>query len=391
MANALEDYLPILEKWFGDEMSNLHGRLPDKGNGILLGCPLWGEKYVERFGLYCLPTILAPKNLAALRGNCRMVLFTDAPSFANLWNLLRGFEAVTGIEIVLREIPPAVMARVGNQPKGDPVDNKYWVLGVAGQLALQMAGRAGMGFHMLMPDHVYGHEYFPNLQRLAQDYEGIAQPGISADVAKAHAALYAFRQPDGSLAVPDRDLGDIGWRFLHPQTRASLIADDTIPDNLPMLHLWTWKGKDRLYLSCCHMNATYLSPRMCAMAPSRIPATLDAELPSFFPEKFYVPKADDGLTYIELSDGGKPAGDQRGDLDAFVACCSEKVRYSDAWTPFAQRLYEVPIHEQETYTDEATVREQHAWLLAQLRDDKPTPKAKAAYRLIESLAYKVRA
>ena len=139
------------------------------------------------------------------------------------------------------------------------------------------------------------------------------------------------------------------------------------------------------------MNAAYLSPRMCARAPSRIPATMDAELPSFFPEKFYVPKAADGLTYIELSDGSKPAGDLRGGIDDFVACCAEKVRYSDAWMPFAQQLYEVPIRKQKTYTDEATVREQHAWLLSQLRDDKPTPKAKAAYRLIESLAYKARA
>lgn len=98
-------------------------------------------------------------------------------------------------------------------------------------------------------------------------------------------------------------------------------------------------------------------------------------------------KSHDGPYKLETVD----AEGEGGGIDAFVACCSEKVRYSDAWTPYAEQLYEVPIHEQETYTDEATVRYQHAWLLAQLRDDKPTPKAKAAYRLIQSWAYKVRA
>lgn len=385
------DYLNVLEGWFGDEMSEINGRLAPPGTGLLMGAPIWGQHYVDRFAWYCLPSLLAPQNLAALRDNCRLVLFTDRASWAPLWNVLRGLEHGTGIEVILREIPQPVMDGIYNQ-QGSPVDNKYWALGVAGQLCLQMAGRANMAFHMLAPDHVYAATYFENLFRIADGgYEAIAQPGISASLTQElHAELYTYKQEDGSLAIPDRDLGTMGWRHLHPQTQENMITDKTIPDNLPLSHLWVWQGEDRLYLSSCHMNAAYLSPRLCAIAPTRIPATIDAELPAFFPEKFYVPKADDGLTFIELSDASKPHDARKGNLEAFVAACCEKTAFQEDWAPFTREVYEIPIHPQETFVDEAKIRHQHAWLLAQLQDERPTMKAKAAYKLIHAWRFKYR-
>lgn len=388
VSQTLMELLPALEQWYGDEIAELDGRLPDKGNGLLLACPLWGARYAQRFARYCLPSLLAPNNLAALRDHCRIVLFTDKPTRPYLKEVVRGLDLDAGLQIIFRTIPDAIMDAIDNQPRGAVIDNKYWALGIAGQVGMKMAGVAGMAFHQFHPDHVYADSYFLNLMRLAHEHEAIAQPGISATLPQAHDELYKWKQPDGTLAIPDRDLGDIGFRLLHPQTAASLITDERIPDDLPLMHLWTWQGKDRLYLSCCHMNAAYLSARRCAMAPSRIPATVDAELPSFFPREFYVPKADDGLTYIELSDATKPADTRRGTLAEFVACCAEKVAFQNYWEPYTKELYEIPIHEQETFADEAKVREQHAWLLEQLREENPTPKARAAYALINQLRFR---
>ncbi len=71
-----------------------------------------------------------------------------------------------------------------------------------------------------------------------------------------------------------------------------------------------------------------------------------------------------------------------------MACCSEKVAYSNAWMPYAEQIYEVPTHAPDSYVEETKMRHQHAWLLAQLKDEKPTLKARAAYKLIESLKFR---
>lgn len=335
--------LDELEGFYGLALAELYRVPANKGYGIVMGCPLWGEKYIERFAQYCLPTILAPKNQAALNGKCRMVLFTDKQSFGYLVGLLENLERDHGIQVLLHLIPDELIKRLGDDPM-----NKYWVLGVAGGVLLKTAARANMGFHMLLPDHCYGPAYFENLFRLSSDHEVIVQPGISASIETAAPELEKYR--DGiTLPVPDRDLGDIGFRHLHKQTASRLMNGATLPDDLPESHLLIWQGKDSLHVYCPHMNAAYLSPRICALAPSRIPATLDAELPAIIAGNapFYVPKVSDGMTYIELSDAKKGDIAGRTDLEGWLEHSLIRVRFSDAWMPYFNTCYEVPIHNQE--------------------------------------------
>ncbi len=345
----LQNILPLLESFFGQNIANLYRGQPWRGKGLLMGCPVWGEKYLERFEKYCLPSIMAPKNHETLKGRCRMVLFTDASSYTKLLQFTEGMEDV-GFDLDIVLIPNELMATL---PKGrdDPEYaqkqlNKYWILGVAQNTCNQMAKRAGMAVHILHPDHVYGPEYFANLFRLSDKYDGIAQTSISANV-EACAELDKYIQPTGTLIVPDRELGDIGWRHLHKQTRASLMNTATIPDDLPESHLWTWVGKDKLHLYCCHMNMAYLSAKYVAVAPTRIPATVDAELPSFMPKDFYVPTAEDGMTFIEISDETKADNPRRVGMVDFAKHCWLKTRFSLDWMPYVMKVCEVPIHNQE--------------------------------------------
>lgn len=401
--SSLDDFLPVLESWFGTEMARLYEMPPMRGENVLLmGCPVWGKKYLDRFQNYCLPSIVSDKNLAALSGRCHMVLFTDVESFTRLWSMTRILEGA-GITLQLLLIPKEVMEHVyprpqqasqkfrleGAEPPPDPTElNKYWVLGVAGNVMLQMAGRAGMAFHMLQPDHIYSAEYFPNLFRLRDEgHEAITQPGISADITTAWEDIEAYRNEQGNLPIPDRDLGTIGWNHLHKQTRACLMNGATIPTKMPHSHLLVWQGRDKIVLHCCHMNPAYMSPRLCAMAPPRIPATLDAELPSFIPPKeatFYVPTISDGMTYLEVSDKDKTAKEEFVGLEEFSERWWTHVRFLNDWLEYSKTPYEVPIHPQETYVEDAEIERQFKSVLALLMDDKGA----AAMRFIPRLAYK---
>lgn len=402
----LEGFLPVLENWFGTEMARIYEVPPYRADGVLLmGCPVWGRKYLDRFRQYCLPSILSQKNLAALTGRCHMVLFTDSDSFTELWAMTKGLEQTAGIALQLLVIPKEVMAFVRPKsstgpdpiplegawrPQEDPDLNKYWVLGVAGNVMLQMAGRTGMAFHMLQPDHIYADEYFPNLFRLRDaGHEAITQPGISAEITTAADDIEAYRVKDGpqkgSLPIPARDLGTLGMKHLHKQTKACLMNDAMIPDKMPHSHLLVWQGRDKIVLHCCHMNPAYLSPRLCAAAPPRIPATLDAELPAFIPDgKFYVPKIDDGMTYLEVSDKDKGALEGFVDFETFSVRWWTHVRYLEDWMAYSTTPYEIPIKRQENYIPDDEIKRQFDDVLARLIADNPPG---AARRFIPRLSY----
>lgn len=385
----MHDILPLLEGWYGKEISDLYRGQPWRGRGLLMGCPVWGEKYLDRFEKYCLPSIMSPANHEALRGLCRMVLFTDISSYSRLLHFTEGMESI-GFDLDVRIIPPELMAHIPSGPE-DPAYlqkqlNKYWILGVAGNVQIQMAKRAGMAFHMLLPDHVYSHEYFPNLFRIGAEYDGIAQTGISANVDGAGPELLKFIQLGGHLTITDRDLGDIGWRHLHKQTRASLMNTATIPDDLPESHLWTWVGRDKLHLYCCHMNAAYIAASVVDTLGSRIPATIDAELPYFMPKRFYVPKAGDGMTFIEVSDESKADNPKRVGLEEFAKHCWLKTRFSRDWMPYVMQVCEVPIHEQQKdFAPADRIEAEHAELVRLLLEMRGPDTL--ATKFINSLAF----
>ena len=353
--------LQLLESFFGYEISELYKGRPWRANGILMACPVWGDKYIDRLERYCLPSLMAPRNYAALKDRCRLVFFTDPQSYGRLNNYIEGMETI-GFDLDMRVIPKELMDLFHAK---DPLI-KYWILGVCQNVGIQMAKRAGMAFHQIHPDHVVEAGYYENLFRIAEQYDGIAQTGISADAKGAGKELDSFVQTGGSLVIEGRDLGDIGWRHLHKQTKVTIMNKATFPDDLPESHLWTWIGKDKLYLSCCHMNAAYISAKVCGTASPRIPATIDAELPYFMPRKFYVPTAEDGMTFIEISDETKADNPKRVKFKEFAQHCWLKVRYSRDWMPYVEHLCEVPIRQQNEFYELDRIRAEHKTLMQSL-------------------------
>jgi hypothetical protein len=353
-----------LDEWFKSEMRKLY-RTPDKGQGLLMGFPIWGQKYLDRMLKYFIASILAKENLAALRGRCRIVFFVPEDTDIPLYLSQRALKPL-GLEPQIITIPQSVMEE---EPKS--VMNKYWILGTAQNLMIQMAGWSGMAFHMAQPDHIFnadpGAGYFANLFRLGEKHEAICQLGITAAEAGAAPEIDGWRQPDGSLAVPSRSLGDIGWRHLHKQMLPGIMNG---PRHIPEGHpptFWTgWQGREELHLYSCHMNPAWLSPRLCALAPTRIPATVDSELPAFIPGDFYVPTVEDGLTFIEISDDAKWDLPKHPTFEDFSLQCWSTIKFDDAYMPYFKRVSKFPIHPQGKWMTDEAIGIAHGELVANI-------------------------
>jgi len=381
----------IMEFWFDGEVARIWSGPPDRGAGLLMGCPVWGKKYVERLVTYTLPSMIGGANLQALQGKSRLVLLVDQRLQTQLTELLKGVEHEKGIQLRLKTIPEEVI-KAWEDAKAQNQDMKYMMLAYAQDILVKEAGRAGMGFHMIMPDHVYNNApataaideamqqadpppvrgYFPNLFRLARDHDGIGQMGVSADLVPAAEQLKQYRQPDGTLIVPDLELGNIGFRNLHKQMRAFLMNDASIPDRMPHSHFLAWQGRDRIVLASCHMNAAYLSPLVCAKSKGTRPATMDTELPQLVGASCYVPTIDDGLTFIELSDDEKPSFADHVPFEAFAQTAWMQARFRDDYLDFTRRRCEIPIKPQTRFLTDAQIREQHQLVIDMLVECKGT-------------------
>jgi hypothetical protein len=399
-------YLPSLEAWFWGEMHKSACVPPPPANPlappkVLMGCPLWGDEFVARFISLCLPTLMAPRNKAALAGRCQIVFFTDAASFKGLYYLARDMTQA-GLPTTVHVIPQHIMdfnngiefekaqkaydrlvAR--NAPAADIEEahrnmcavgstlNKYWLLGVTQQLLIQMAGKWGMGFHSLFPDHLYAEAYFENMWRIAamDPNGGIAQTGISADIHTCLPDLEAFRQADSSLVIPDRELGDIGFRHLHKQMRGNIMGKADLATSMPNSHYMFWVGKSSLHVNCCHMNAVWIPPSKTATSPIKLYNAIDTMLPMFMPERVYIPDGQDGLGFLEVSDNMKNESAARVDFASYAAQAWNQVHLSDDWNPFFEASCEVLIKEQTEYTEEEEIKKQHSTICEWLYAAKP--------------------
>jgi hypothetical protein len=287
---------PELEGWFAAELARAYALPPTDEPGLLLGCPVWGDKFVALFQKFCLPSLLAPANAAALRGNdALVVLFTDADSQLALWRAVLPLERA-GIRYRICPLPAEVLA-------GEHDLHKLMVLSAVHNLLIQWAKRSGRSFHPLCPDHCYSETFFEGLGPDCP-HEAIALGAVSIDIIRALAAFRPF--VDGAaLAVPARALGDIGRRHLHQQMTACRLAAVDAP--LPRSQTLIWESTDALVFAGPIFNPVWLSPRLCCEAPVMFPVPVDAALPALIPGDFHVPGPDEGRVLVECSTKAKAA------------------------------------------------------------------------------------
>lgn len=353
----------LQKSWFAQEFAAINNRPREQIGGILMACPVWGESYIARFSAFCVPSLLAPANAAALaNGRSRLVLFSDEAGMFALAAVKRRLEAV-GIDVRLYLIPTQIATLLERNRQ-----NRYSMLSVVHNIGVQMAGRLGMAFNMAAGDHVYAADFFPNLDRLATKYHAIAQSALSADITKVARPLAKYLDKD-RLVVPADALNAIAWKHLHKQMEWLTIGRHrrNIATGLPG-HTWlAWRAKRRLVVMSPHMNVTYLSPLLCRNAPTCVPHTLDTALPWFMPTGAYIPRPEDGLGYIELSGRDKPHDTNRFTQAEWVDLLWSVVRYRNEYLPF-MRPCEIAVPYSAKGLSAEAIERQHGTLMRALAD-----------------------
>ena len=367
-----------LVEWYRDFLRAQYAAPVSRGQGFLLGTPLWGRSYIDNFAKYCLPSLCEPKNLEALRGS-RMVIFTKESDQNEIISMLHPLGAY-GISVEVYPIPMTVVWFV-NSSKW----NNFLLLGTAQSLCVAMAGRSGHGFHLFAPDHVFCEGYFAHLKRIAEDHDAVMQMSVSVSIETAAAALEEYRKDDGELVIPDRALGTIGLNHLHPQMQNLLMNTCHIPDDLPSAHYLLFKMRDRLRIHTCHHNVAWASPAVCQRFRPRslteITSPMDTRLPLLFHGTSpYVVGVDDGMSFVELSDATKEKG-ERCDALHFAADCWRRVGYGDSYRPYFLQACEVPIDEQPDGFTAEQVDEQ----MAQIVDILDTNKERAGVLTLQAM------
>jgi len=344
-----------LEPWFDEEMADLysHGATRRPGD-VLMGIPIWGKEFLERFSIWCLPTLGSPENIKALAGRCRLVIFRPPaarPLLFRLTNWLRR----AGIEVQYRDIPDWVMAEMVAGEDASPEEREYkydlqfCMIGCVQNILAHMAGRDGMGFHMLMPDHVYAKDYFANMFRLAKNHDAIVQAGLSVNIETAAPVLEAYRNQDpagGELVIPDRALGNVAVAHMHAESLALFMNHGNLKpgeERIPRGPRLIWQSKEALHIYSCFQNAVWLAPHLMANAPIAFTSTMDCLLTEFVPPgesgepRIYIPKPSDGMGFIEVSPPEKRIFGKFVSAPQFCEWLWNRVNFTRDYWPYFKR------------------------------------------------------
>lgn len=286
-------FLPAIDKWYRKETKGLDG------NVLLLGCPVWGDKFIDRFLNLCLPSLLASGNLPHLKSGLLLVIHTDAGGLPRLKKGLKHLKIDVRFEI----IPENIMKML---PEIE--FNKYWLLGACQNFYLQYARRHGMAFHMLMPDHIYSKNYFKNLARISRGHDAIVQSTISGDVVPVEKILDKYRVGK-AISINARPLMDAAFKHLHKQMQSMIMNGVDILNAVPLAHCFLFVGSDYIVTYTPHTSLAYMSARLVQECPYRPYNALDTQAPYLIPPKItpYVPQIEDDMAFIEVSDDTKPA------------------------------------------------------------------------------------
>jgi len=357
-----------MNAWYDSEMAFLYGnryvpRASLQQNHILMAAPVWGVEFMETFVNYCIPSILAERNRKALASRCTLLLFTNRDSQRALLSTTHALSKY-GIELVLRRIPDAVADEINKDNM-----NKFWTLGVAHTLAIQHAVRYGMGFSMLVPDHIYSDHYYESLSNMQQQHDVILQTSITADIEGMRNGLTGARRSDGSIEISAQELGELGFRHMHAQTKQYMIKPTDFPDKMPYTQFQVWTRKDSLAIYSGFFNPVWMSYAQCARIASASLSTLDTRMPDMDIQKFAVPGLEQEMVYIEMSSSSKLAMAPVVGKNIWIDRAWEQMKYDPAYMPYRQAPSHVPIMIQDEYaTDEQIITTQKqidAMLLAE--------------------------
>lgn len=345
---------PALTSWMGRELAKVRLLTSHDPGGMLLGCAVWGPKFVAIFARFCVPSLLAPRNRAALRrSNARFCLWTEAAAVEALRAAVAPLERA-GFAVEINVMPPEVFA-------GTHELHKFMVASSAHNLLMHRAAVMGRGIHPLYPDHVYSERYFEGMGLDCRHY-AIAHGAVSADVLAAVSELKTYRKGD-ALEIPAEALGTFGLRHLHPQMQACLRRPG---DAMPRSQTLLWAGKNAVHFAGPIFNPVWLSPLACRKAPNLFPITFDAEVHALTGGRYHIPGRDDGMVLVELSNASKKPVGKTADFGEWLGLCWLQLNFKSANLELYRRRTEIPTEPNPDGLEVAEIETEHAELMAEL-------------------------
>lgn len=293
--------LPALHKWYHEEQATVFDNPVDCPENItaLFGCPVWGKQFISRFLRLCIPSLLAEGNLPALNTGILLVLHTDKAGVEPLQKGTKKLEKY-GVKTEIRIIPEDILAMM---PEG--YLNKYWLLGTCQTFYLQYARRIGIGFHMLMPDHVYSQNYFHRVAVLSKTHDAILQSSISGDITHAEIDLKKYKKGQ-MLSISAKSLMDITFKYMHRQLAPVLMNSRDVMTDMPLSHFIIWVGKNSIRCYSPHTSVAWFSAKITAKAVPRLYSALDTQVPYYLEGVTpYIPTLEDDMAFAEFSDDTK--------------------------------------------------------------------------------------
>lgn len=285
---AAPAYAQALTAWFDQSFRAAQKRAGyGPVNRLALPMLAYGD-YVERFLDLTLPSLLAPGNLDELY---RPVILAHTDERGA--RLLTKAGAIIGerAEVEVHVVPTDLIEQVN-----DEESNKYWLLGCAQQLQMQIAKCLGLDYHMLYPDMIYAREFFSNLMKLVHTGHTAIVHGTMSGVLQDVAPRFRA----GKCNFSPADLTALVLDHLHRLTRENVV---NARSGYPAAPLFLYVGEGRLHYVCPHMNLIYLAHEHLFKVPLVGFNTVDAALAQVIPPEVevYAPVAADGIAWAELS------------------------------------------------------------------------------------------
>jgi hypothetical protein len=366
---------PWLAAWFKGEMDRIHSTIPTATGGMLMGGPVWGEKYLDRMLRFGIPSLMSERNLAILSGKKH----GNAPAVLVLYILAEDKDPVfkatrplrqAGIMTALRDIPKEVMNAMGGHK-----DDKYGILACVQNLLVHEAGWHAMGIHMWMPDHHYCDGYFEELAKRTGKYPAIIQQSMSVNIETAEKDVEYWRQAgDGAIAMPPDAMGKLILDHMHERSHRHVMNyGGSIPDAMPDSRQVIWKGKEHFHiLDGCQLIA-WLCPELCQDAPISFTSTMDMLHPDYIPPgQFYMVEPDDGMMFCELTGNDRMGPPGYVSTERFLMRWWQQVAFTDDYMQYTKQLCRIKIPEQAEgdYFSDEHIEGEHRAILEMVQRNK---------------------
>ena len=221
--------------------------LPDQYHFLL---PAWGEKYINVFLAYSLPSHLSAGNLGALPADATLLRIYTRGQDIELFRrsaLFRQFEKEHAVEFETIDDMQLVQS--------DP----YRTLTACQERGLKAAEKVDAAFFFLNPDAVYSDgTYAAILDHFRRGKRAVLTQGLRADLPAFGERLDALRSPSGEWpGLPPRRLARLVLDTLHPLSVAHVVEGD----GNKSLGSYYWRvGTDGLVCHCFHLHPMAVRP-----------------------------------------------------------------------------------------------------------------------------------